>query len=108
MVRRAGMPLERPGGGELAVSARMPGRMATTTVSSFTKALALGEIHEDLVFPYPIPAGEEADKVRSLIQGFRDYAAENVDPLKIDETGTIRSEERRVGKECRSRWSPYH
>ena len=29
-----------------------------------------------------------------------------------DETGedkdTTRSEERRVGKECRSRWSPYH
>ena len=22
--------------------------------------------------------------------------------------GVIRSEERRVGKECRSRWSPYH
>mgnify|MGYP000169101848 CR=1 FL=1 len=22
--------------------------------------------------------------------------------------GPIRSEERRVGKECRSRWSPYH
>ena len=22
--------------------------------------------------------------------------------------GEIRSEERRVGKECRSRWSPYH
>ena len=22
--------------------------------------------------------------------------------------GTYRSEERRVGKECRSRWSPYH
>ena len=22
--------------------------------------------------------------------------------------GGIRSEERRVGKECRSRWSPYH
>ena len=22
--------------------------------------------------------------------------------------GTMRSEERRVGKECRSRWSPYH
>ena len=25
-----------------------------------------------------------------------------------DSTGTERSEERRVGKECRSRWSPYH
>ena len=24
------------------------------------------------------------------------------------ENGTTRSEERRVGKECRSRWSPYH
>ena len=22
--------------------------------------------------------------------------------------GFVRSEERRVGKECRSRWSPYH
>ena len=24
------------------------------------------------------------------------------------ELGNFRSEERRVGKECRSRWSPYH
>ena len=23
-------------------------------------------------------------------------------------SGPVRSEERRVGKECRSRWSPYH
>ena len=32
--------------------------------------------------------------------------------LICGETGagktTLRSEERRVGKECRSRWSPYH
>src|ERR1035437_6472427 len=28
-------------------------------------------------------------------------------PLRIWQTGS-RSEERRVGKECRSRWSPYH
>ena len=27
---------------------------------------------------------------------------------KEDEFTTKRSEERRVGKECRSRWSPYH
>ena len=25
-----------------------------------------------------------------------------------DSLGAVRSEERRVGKECRSRWSPYH
>ena len=24
------------------------------------------------------------------------------------QAATVRSEERRVGKECRSRWSPYH
>src|SRR2546421_8995092 len=32
-------------------------------------------------------------------------------PLSLTETGVaaaLRSEERRVGKECRSRWSPYH
>ena len=27
---------------------------------------------------------------------------------KIKEMSIPRSEERRVGKECRSRWSPYH
>ena len=26
----------------------------------------------------------------------------------IDAVTNVRSEERRVGKECRSRWSPYH
>ena len=28
--------------------------------------------------------------------------------LVADNVKNIRSEERRVGKECRSRWSPYH
>ena len=28
--------------------------------------------------------------------------------LKNETIAVIRSEERRVGKECRSRWSPYH
>ena len=28
--------------------------------------------------------------------------------ISVAPDGTIRSEERRVGKECRSRWSPYH
>ena len=29
-------------------------------------------------------------------------------PAFYFETKAVRSEERRVGKECRSRWSPYH
>ena len=28
--------------------------------------------------------------------------------IYTDDTAQLRSEERRVGKECRSRWSPYH
>ena len=28
--------------------------------------------------------------------------------VQVDGTAEVRSEERRVGKECRSRWSPYH
>ena len=31
-----------------------------------------------------------------------------VNQKKILEEYVLRSEERRVGKECRSRWSPYH
>ena len=29
-------------------------------------------------------------------------------PSQLEEINAERSEERRVGKECRSRWSPYH
>ena len=36
----------------------------------------------------------------------------NIDRVTVtdicEECGINRSEERRVGKECRSRWSPYH
>src|SRR5258708_36277426 len=32
----------------------------------------------------------------------------DVTNMDITPTSVIRSEERRVGKECRSRWSPYH
>ena len=33
---------------------------------------------------------------------------ENINFMAVHGKGLIRSEERRVGKECRSRWSPYH
>src|SRR3712207_2347870 len=35
-------------------------------------------------------------------------SVKNADLLLLDDLGAERSEERRVGKECRSRWSPYH
>src|SRR5256885_4198968 len=37
------------------------------------------------------------------------FAEMGVDGIISDDTALLaRSEERRVGKECRSRWSPYH
>ena len=32
----------------------------------------------------------------------------NLGDIVTVKNGLLRSEERRVGKECRSRWSPYH
>ena len=44
--------------------------------------------------------------------GLSNYRSSEGRSVKIKYRGkikdTIRSEERRVGKECRSRWSPYH
>jgi acyl-CoA dehydrogenase family protein 9 len=60
-----------------------------TAVSSFAKSLFLGEIHEDLVFPYPKPDPEEQDKIRALIARLRDIAAELIDPRKAEEDGWI-------------------
>ena len=45
-------------------------------VSSFAKSLFLGEIHDELVFPYPKPDEGEQDRIRSLFASLRELAAE--------------------------------
>ena len=45
------------------------------------------------------------------VAGYKDNAQKSLAFLYINDEKSereIRSEERRVGKECRSRWSPYH
>jgi acyl-CoA dehydrogenase family protein 9 len=51
-------------------------------VSSFAKSLFLGEIHEDLVFPFPKPDPEEQDRIRALIASLRELP---YDPVKVEE-----------------------
>src|SRR5258705_29526 len=50
--------------------------------------------------------------VAGVTYGFLLARRGNIDAHQINQTTwvilNIRSEERRVGKECRSRWSPYH
>ena len=61
-------------------------------------------------------AGETVTQVRSEFEGMLAGAEAARDAAGLSETNALqsendaagRSEERRVGKECRSRWSPYH
>src|SRR2546426_6953268 len=46
----------------------------------------------------------ESASISSTLSGTWRYMA----PEQFDGKTSQRSEERRVGKECRSRWSPYH
>jgi acyl-CoA dehydrogenase family member 9 len=55
-------------------------------VSSFAKSLFLGEIHEELVFPFPKPDPEEQDRIRSLIASLRDLP---YDAKKVEEQGWL-------------------
>ena len=54
-------------------------------VSSFTKSLFLGEIHEDVVFPYPKPDEAEQQKIRELVASVRELAEEKIDPRAMEE-----------------------
>ena len=44
------------------------------------------------------------EPVRKILEDRKNRIANEIDQAAADQ----RSEERRVGKECRSRWSPYH
>ena len=57
-----------------------------------TKAQLVSGMRE--VLPYIFP-GDKNDYVQKV-------------PKLLPAAAFVRSEERRVGKECRSRWSPYH
>ena len=60
----------------------------------FVKNQASSIMHTAQDIEQAIRAEANPDKVKTLSGFFK--------------TGKGRSEERRVGKECRSRWSPYH
>ena len=52
-------------------------------------------------------ANREATKTAATISAIKSQGAAGRLPKGVI-ASNIRSEERRVGKECRSRWSPYH
>src|SRR3712207_9184213 len=89
-------------------------------------ALAQGVHATFMPKPFTELAGSAMHTHLSLFEGDRNAFHDPADPMKLSTTGkqfiagllvhakeytavtNQRSEERRVGKECRSRWSPYH
>src|SRR3954464_6445250 len=57
-------------------------------VSSFSKSLFLGEIHEELVFPYPRPDDEEQQRIRHLVKQAREFGT-TYDQRAIEEARWI-------------------
>ena len=58
--------------------------------------------------PYGDIAGDELPVKGFVRQSINRVTTANGEATVTDTIVYVRSEERRVGKECRSRWSPYH
>jgi acyl-CoA dehydrogenase family member 9 len=62
-----------------------------STVSSFAKSLFLGQIHDELVLPWPQPDPAEQDRIRALVASARELG-ESIDPREIEERRWIGDE----------------
>jgi ADP-ribose pyrophosphatase YjhB (NUDIX family) len=67
-----------------AATTERPATDRTEDASSFAKSLFLGEIPEEMAFPWPQPKAEEQDRIRALIAAAHAIAG-NLDHRKIEE-----------------------
>jgi len=83
---------------------------------AFRTVASAATVPDDLVVPHYLDDRKlriSIARVGDRIYAFDDLCTCSQRPCPLSGgllTGTVlmRSEERRVGKECRSRWSPYH
>ena len=54
---------------------------------SFTRGVFLGEIREDLVFPFPELTPEDRESLNAVLASFRAWAADTVDTVRLDREG---------------------
>jgi acyl-CoA dehydrogenase family protein 9 len=54
---------------------------------SFTKGVFLGEIREDLVFPFPVLAADEQESLTMVLDSFRAFAGDTIDTRQLDHDG---------------------
>ena len=83
-------------------------------MSNLNILIVEGNNREDSQFFIKVAGASAADNLKNLILKIEPLSnVKIINPGHDDETTNAlknmnRSEERRVGKECRSRWSPYH
>ena len=95
------MPTNEPSLRDENIGKRLKLRRLQPGLSQESLGLALGVTFEQV---QKYESGNDRIEVARLQQ-----IAEILNvPILFFFGGTLRAEERRVGKECRSRWSPYH
>jgi acyl-CoA dehydrogenase family protein 9 len=57
------------------------------TNPSFTRGVFQGEIREDLIFPFPEPSTEERESLAQILDAFRSWAKDTLDPVQLDHDG---------------------
>src|ERR1035441_2436106 len=90
--------------GDLAGIIAPVGRLAPDLLFAY-QPIGVGDVRNALIL---LQQGAQADAegaVLAIAEGDRDEGGERDVHIEIAQ---LRSEERRVGKECRYRWSPYH
>src|SRR3712207_9477692 len=65
------------------------------------------EVYVVVEYGYKIPIVAQAVQ-EAVLKTVSDLSGLKVVEVNVYVQNVMRSEERRVGKECRSRWSPYH
>src|SRR3712207_1872396 len=108
--KRAALLLREEAAFPLAVRLRQPGGVPLGEAFSFLSGLYFrGKLAYATRFARP-PRGIAGAQVITANRGLvaADAAVTPAELQALGALGIHRSEERRVGKECRSRWSPYH
>src|SRR2546429_4622846 len=83
--------------------------VAVTGVQTCALPILLPEVHAGVEVLDLI--GVSVERERGAASELADPPLGRLAPARVVDGGVdvrVRSEERRVGKECRSRWSPYH
>lgn len=59
---------------------------------SFMKSLFMGEIQQEILFPYPQQDEDEKENLKMILQAWNEFAENSVDPVEIDKIAQIPDE----------------